>query len=94
MWVSAWNFWILKANETERKAIEEVNFLRHHPDMNNYVGTVISTVLACEDSSLSLSNMSLEEAHRHIFGGSCSWCRRTFERKKAMQERFYESTGH
>ncbi len=82
---------------TQRRAIEEVNFLRRHPEITGYVGTLMSTVVACEESGISVSDIRLDEAYEHVFGRTattaCPWCSRTFETKKEMQEDYYEATS-
>lgn len=79
---------------TERKAIDEAAFLQRHPEMHNYVGMLMSTVIACENSHISLPNIILEEAHAHVFGGreaaACPHCKRGFDIKKNMQTDFYK----
>ena len=82
---------------TQRRAIEEVNFLRKHPEVTGYIGTLMSTVVACEDSRISVSDIRLDEAYDHVFGRAqataCPWCLRTFGTKKEMQEDYYEATS-
>src|SRR3989344_8218868 len=78
---------------TEQKSIERLNFVRSHPEMNEYVGIVMSTVASCENSHLTLPHIPLEESHRHIFGsrgrGGCSRCQRTFQAKKDALARIH-----
>jgi hypothetical protein len=54
----------------------------------------MSTVIACEDSTISLPNIRLEDAYRHVFGHNghepCPWCSRTFKTKRDLQEQYYE----
>lgn len=70
------------------KAIEEINFLRQHPELTNYVGMLINTALICDDSKLTLEGLTLGEAYDHVFR-NCDWCKRAFRVKKGLQEKLF-----
>jgi hypothetical protein len=78
----------------ESRAIEEANFLREHPEMAHYVGLLLSTVAACEDSNMTLAHMPLEGAFQHVLGAcKCKWCEETFVTKKKRQEELYSAAN-
>lgn len=76
-----------RLSQVDRKHIEEVTFLRQFPKYAHNVGTLLNTVLSCEQSGLRISALSLEEAHNHLC--KCEWCQRNYEIATSMKAKAY-----
>jgi hypothetical protein len=68
---------------------EQRRFELNHPELNGYIGVMLSTVHACDGArDLPLIGTALEDAYKHV--EQCSFCRENIEILKAHQKELYK----
>lgn len=76
------------------KAMDRIAFLRKHPEFSENTGILINTVMCCDDYAPNILQVTLEDAHTHVFGASsdsgCIWCKKNYELSKAERERLLD----
>ena len=77
----------VQLSKDSAKAIDRIEFLREHPHMSEETGTLLGTVMCCNDFEPNILTANLEMAYQHIFGdkehpSGCEWCKKNFELSK------------
>jgi hypothetical protein len=69
--------WRARAQLMADRAKEESEFLDAHPEFAYTLAALTGTVCSCPKSGLSLANLELEPARRHL--DECGWCQYNYE---------------
>jgi len=68
----------VKRDNQFEEQLKDINWLQqNHPEFNNSIGVLLTTVLRCKDNDFNISNVTYQGAYEHY--STCDACTRNYE---------------